>query len=441
MCVVHSLRDRPLSSNACSYYHTCMTISATSAPCDPVAELVRCVARVGDLDVAGLDDPEQAALLRALSRAEAAVSSVRLRVLAAADRARTAQRAGAASTGQWAAGLTRADAAVTHREVGLARALEVLPATRSALSDGDVSASHAAVIAQALDRLPTGVTTRQRHQVEASLVDRARELSPPLLRRVARRALEAIEPERAAVDAHEDSLLYDEEAVARGRTRLSFHDNHDGTVTGHFTVPVLQGHLLRKVIETITAPRRGRLGASEAQTGPAQGARTDWDHARGVAFCELLEHLPTDHLHPRTAATLVVTLGDRALRGALTAARLDTGESVSSGEARRLACGAGLVPAVLGGRSVPLDLGRVRRLFSEHQRLALGLIHTTCAADGCERPFAWCELHHRRPWASQGRTDLADAVPLCHFHHQRIHDTGFSHARLPDGSVRFSRRT
>ena len=61
----------------------------------------------------------------------------------------------------------------------------------------------------------------------------------------------------------------------------------------------------------------------------------------------------------------------------------------------------------------------------------------------CERPFAWCEpkLHHRRPWSRGGRTDLRDAVPLCHFHHQRIHDTGFGHRYLPDGSIRFTRRT
>jgi hypothetical protein len=96
---------------------------------------------------------------------------------------------------------------------------------------------------------------------------------------------------------------------------------------------------------------------------------------------------------------------------------------------------------VLGGRSEVLDLGRLKRLFSESQRVALGLRFKACAADGCERPFAWCELHHRRPWSQLGRTDLTDAVPLCHFHHQRIHDTGFVHATLPDGSVRFSRRT
>jgi hypothetical protein len=406
-----------------------------------VEELADGLARMGDLDVSALGADEQARLLRALARAESRLAGVRLRLLAAADRAHTAQRSGASSTGHWAASLTRADAATAHREVGLARSLELLRTTRSALADGDVSPAHAAVISHALDRLPTGVTPGQRDQVETSLVAKAKELSPQTLRRVARRCVEAIEPDPAVVDAHEDALVYDEEAGARERTRLTFHDNHDGTVTGHFTVPVLQGHLLRKVIETMTAPRRGRLGSSVAQAGPTQGPRTDWDHARGLALCELLEHLPTDHLHPRTAATLVVTVRDDVLRGSLAAAGLDTGESISSGEARRLACGAGLLPAVLGGRSVPLDLGRSRRLFSDHQRVGLGLTHTTCAADGCERPFAWCELHHRRPWAGLGPSDLANAVPLCHFHHQRIHDAGFLHAHLPDGSIRFRRRT
>jgi rRNA maturation endonuclease Nob1 len=100
------------------------------------------------VDVSGLADDEQARLLRVLARAESTVASLRLRVLAAADRARTAQRSGAASTGHWAASLTQADAAVTHREVGLARSLEEQPATRSALGHGDVSASHATVIAR-----------------------------------------------------------------------------------------------------------------------------------------------------------------------------------------------------------------------------------------------------------------------------------------------------
>ncbi|MFL6060733.1 MAG: DUF222 domain-containing protein [Marmoricola sp.] len=262
-------------------------------------------------------------------------------------------------------------------------------------------------------------------------------MSPDALRRVARRALAVVEADRAVVDAHENELVRSEEEAAWSRTRLTLHDNDDGTVSGHFTVPSAQGQLLRKVLETITAPRRGRLGASVAQAGPA---RTDWDHARGMAFCELLEHLPTDHLHPRTAATIVVTIGEDALREALRVAQLDTGGVLSAGEARRMACNAGLIPVVLGGASLPLDLGRSSRLFIESQRTAVGVRYRTCAAEGCERPFAWCELHHEEAWAHGGRTDLAKAVPLCHFHHQRIHDPLFRHSRGRDGAVLFHTR-
>lgn len=100
-------------------------------------------------------------------------------------------------------------------------------------------------------------------------------MSPSRLRRAARRALGAVEPDPRAVDAHEDAVLVEEETSARTRTSLTIHDNGDDTVSGRFTVPVLHGHLLRKVIETITAPRRGRLRASRAQTGVP--AETDWD--------------------------------------------------------------------------------------------------------------------------------------------------------------------
>jgi len=179
----------------------------------------------------------------------------------------------------------------------------------------------------------------------------------------------------------------------------------------------------------------------ETSSNPRTDRSFDWRHRRGIAFVELLEHLPTDHLHPKSAATVVVTIDHTVLAGAMKAAHLDTDQALSAGEARRLACNAGILPAVLGTKSVALDLGRTSRLFSESQRVAKGLEHTTCAASGCERPYAWCELHHRRPWSRGGRTDLADAVPLCSQHHQWIHDTGYNHQTMPDGSIRFSRRT
>ena len=112
----------------------------------------------------------------------------------------------------------------------------------------------------------------------------------------------------------------------------------------------------------------------------------------------------------------------------------------SAAKETRLACSAGVLPLVLSGGSVPLDLGREQRLFTRHQAIALSSQHEHCAAEGCERPFAWSELHHLRPWSDGGSTDLDNAVPLCGFHHRRIHDDHYTVTRAPDGSLRYTHR-
>ena len=40
---------------------------------------------------------------------------------------------------------------------------------------------------------------------------------------------------------------------------MTLHDNGDGTVSGHFTVPTLAGAILGKIIDQLASPRRGRL--------------------------------------------------------------------------------------------------------------------------------------------------------------------------------------
>ncbi|NYG06459.1 hypothetical protein BJ986_000946 [Phycicoccus badiiscoriae] len=108
---------------------------------------------------------------------------------------------------------------------------------------------------------------------------------------------------------------------------------------------------------------------------------------------------------------------------------------MSASEARRLACNAGLVPAVLDGASLPLDLGRAERFFTEAQRVALATRYDACAAFGCDRPYAWCELHHEDPWHRGGKTDLALAVPLCGHHHRRAHDPIYHHRVITDAAT------
>ena len=103
-----------------------------------------------------------------------------------------------------------------------------------------------------------------------------------------------------------------------------------------------------------------------------------WSEHLGLAFLELIDHLPTDG-DQHVAATLVVHLDLDALLSGVGAGTLDNGERISAAEARRLACGAGIIPMVLGGESQPLDVGRERRLHTKAQRVALSHLHHTCA--------------------------------------------------------------
>jgi len=362
-----------------------------------------------------LDPGEYAAVVTGVDRAVRRLEALKLRLVAAAERADVPRQSGARSSGAWLATQTRSGSASAAREARLAGDLDDrLGATQAAFGSGEISTAHASVIAHATSCLPRRLSVEERRQVEESLVDKAQRLDPVQLRRVARRALEAVEQDRSVVDAHEDQQLVDEEQAALAQARLTLHDHGDGTTSGHFRVPTLAASILRKVLDAMTAPRRG--GSARAPADPAR--------ARGLAFGQLLERLPTDHLHGKVAATVVVTLDLDVLRGQVRAADLDTGDLVSAAEARRLACQAGLVPAVLDGRGLPLDLGRSKRLFSEAQRIAGATRHTRCAAAGCDIPYAWCELHHRRPWSRGGRSDLADLVPLCGHHHRRLHHGG-----------------
>jgi hypothetical protein len=77
-------------------------------------------------------------------------------------------------------------------------------------------------------------------------------------------------------------------------------------------------------------------------------------------------------------------------------------------------------------------VGRQQRFFTEAQRLALATVYDSCAAQGCDRPFAWTEQHHEDPWASEGLTDLDKAVPLCKPHHRRVHDPRYHHVVTRD---------
>ncbi len=363
-------------------------------------------------------------------------------LLAEAEARKVAEETGDTGTDAWAARLTGTTRQVMAGGLWLARLLaEKYEATREAFARGAVNEAQVRIIVTAAEKMPARATAEQRLAAEEGLVEKAvAGMNARRLRQAARRMLEVVSKDLA--DEQEADQLGEEEEAAEDETWLSLRENGDGTVSGRFTIPELHGHLLRTALERLSAPRRwGRNKAGEPvedPTLPGEGPTLTYTERLGVAFTELLEHLPTKG-HGPVAATVMVHLPYEHLLDGLAGARLDAGTKISAGAARRLACNAGIVPVVLGGDSEVLDEGRAKRLHTLAQRRALSVTYDACAAEGCERPFAWCEIHHPLAWSQGGETSLENGIPLCGHHHRRAHDERFTMIILPTGEARFRR--
>ena len=99
------------------------------------------------------------------------------------------------------------------------------------------------------------------------------------------------------------------------------------------------------------------------------------------------------------------------LMGGLNAARLDTGETISPGLARKLACEAAIIPAVLGGKSQVLDLGHSKRFHNDAQRLVKIIEVGGCEVEGCDWPPGMTHMHHPTPWSQGSLRDLPRRHP------------------------------
>ena len=170
---------------------------------------------------------------------------------------------------------------------------------------------------------------------------------------------------------------------------------------------------------------------ADALVGLITGTRSP---GRGVPEVSVLIDLDTlrDGLHDRSVC------------------ETSTGEQVPVATIRRLCCDADIIPVVLDGDGVALDVGRAKRVATREQRRALRAMYRTCAHPGCTVGFDDCDIHHVNPWTPTGLTDLDNLLPLCSRHHHLVHEGGWTLTLRadrttvwcrPDGSVHFDGST
>jgi hypothetical protein len=169
----------------------------------------------------------------------------------------------------------------------------------------------------------------------------------------------------------------------------------------------------------------------DVDASSSSGSSGDVAHVSGVESAHAVSVAAT-------RAEILVTVDLETLRSGVHGSsvhRTSTGAELPADVIRRMACQAAIVPVVLNGQGVVVDVGRARRLATRAQRQAIFAMHRTCAMPECSVRVAVCVPHHIDYWERGGATDLANLVPLCSRHHHAVHEGGWKLSVSPDRTV------
>jgi hypothetical protein len=302
------------------------------------------------------------------------------------------------------------------KRMRVARALPTHPAVDKASAAGEISLEHA----NAICRATAAVSPEFREIVESTLVDIARHCAPCDLGDEIEQLLIACGAESSSDEAHTKRLN-------RRGLRIARTFNGMRSVSGMLTPEV-------------AAALEIALGVLSAKAGD-DDARSH-EQRQHDAVGELANHylahadLPAvNGERPRIVVTIDYDSLVTGLRDAW--GQLPSGATISPATARRLACNAEVIPAVLNARGDVLDLGVASRTFSTVVRRAAWLEQQgRCAFPRCRRPPADC--HHIVWWSHGGLSTLDNAAWLCAFHHWLVHEGSWTLRRDPDRSFLFT---
>ncbi len=109
--------------------------------------------------------------------------------------------------------------------------------------------------------------------------------------------------------------------------------------------------------------------------------------------------------------------------------------ALSVESARRLSCSCKIVTA-LTNASEPLNIGRSTRAVPTGMRRALAIRDGQCMFPGCDCN-KHLDAHHIQHWSNGGETSLDNLVEVCHYHHVKLHEGGYTAQRLDTGELLF----
>ena len=383
---------------------------------------------------------ERRAVLAELGRVERLVAAVRGKVV-------TAER----EAGTWSLRGDRDLAGFVGREshqgrgaglavVGQAGTLAAMPQVAEALVDGPVTTTHVAQITRATSASPALAVELATHEGQKQIVELASRLDGAQFGK-------ALAQMSASLDPATRQRSHDEQRANRS---LVWTHTPSGTLV-KARLDSVSGHKFAKVIDALCPrpalddDRSREQRQADALVVMAENAATDKGMTPGALAP--VQAVVTFTQETWTALRAVGAGCAGATPGAATdvIGRLrgadpvvdETGQAWPASEVARALCDCALTWAMVGTPSADLNLGRESRCFRRQHWMALHAAGiTSCSIDGCGMPLAYTELHHLRWWHQHGgRTDIANCLPYCSYHHHEIHRLGITVTRRADGAV------
>ncbi len=365
-----------------------------------------------------LTDADRLAVAAAVIQVAGQAQALAATVLADTAQAEASDREVGVPLASWLAVEHRLTRREASRLIGQGKDMARFPRLEEEALQGRVGFSQATTISQVLCKLPDDLATSQVEQAEEMMIEFADQFDSAGLAQLSRHLVEVVDP--VWVEEREAKRLERDLKRAKASRHLNFLSDGHGSTLIRGSLPTLDAAPLVKLVEAYAqdAKRAGldRLDPLAETVTPAM--------RRADGLCALAAAHQQAQLAPANGGDrprIVVTVRHDQLRDDCAAAGvLDSGERLTAGQLRMLACDAEVLPAVLGGNSEILDIGRAQRLVTPAIRTALVLRDCGCVFPGCDAPASVCHAHHLVPWWAGGKTSLSNLVLLCPHHHNLV---------------------
>ncbi len=374
------------------------------------------------VDLAALDSAASLEVARRSAVVDRRLGAVRHRVVAALGSQGVATERGYKDTAALVQELWNVTPGVARREVALAAELAprpglsgaalapIFPVTAAAEAAGELSAAHAKVIIDAVNKLPNDLAADWDDGLEADLVASARTFDPGQLAKLASRHLDHLDP---------DGTLREEKYrdQHRGFTPTQRADG-SGHLEGELTAPCMQALL------AVLDPLAGPAPAEDGTPDPRTAAQRRHDGLEAALRLVLrAKELPDVG---GTVATVLLTATVDQWDSETGLVTTGHGSLISVAQAKRITGGDPLVvPVVIGKADGIIAYSTGQRLFNRHQRCAIYARDKGCTWPGCDAPPVWCEIHHVEGWIKTRRTSVDSGALLCSRHHQNLDFNGW----------------